>query len=93
MDINTDKMIEQQDKLNEHIANTIPERDIKETVCYVEKTMPTKSHLVVHGGYVMVTRYMYNSIYRVSFDIDVLAKSVVDYMDMDDKTFIQVSDR
>ena len=93
MEIDTDKMIAKQQQMNQDIANTEPERVTNDTVCYVEKTMPTKSHLVVHDAKVMVTRYMYNKIFKVSFELSVLAVDIVQYMDMDDKTFVMVSDR
>ena len=93
MEINTDDMIAKQNKMNAHIANTEPIKEVVDTVCYVEKVMPTKSHLIEYDGGIVITRYMFNNIYRVSFNIDIKVIDILPYMDLDDKSFIKVSDK
>ena len=93
MEINTDTMMAEQAKQNERIANTEPVKEVQETVCYVEKVAPTKSHLIEYDGGIVVTRYMFNTIYKVSFGIDIKVIEILPYMELDDKTFIKVSDK
>lgn len=93
MEINTDKMIEEQNVINTRIASEQPIKDTDETVCYVEKPIYTHTNIVEHKGEVLLTRYMFNTIYKVVFAHNVKVVDVLDYMSLNDSTFIKCSIR
>jgi len=93
MYINVDKMIDKQKQENERIAN-LPVETVEADGFYAyEKPTHTKTHIVEHDNSIVLTRYMYNNIYRVVFPCDVKVIDIIDYMDVDDTMFIKCSER
>ena len=93
MNINIDRMIEKQKALNSKIYAEETIKVKTEEVVYVEKPMPTKTHLIQSKGFIYLTRYMYNKLYRVEFNIDVKAIDLIPFYDTDDGTFCKLCKR
>ena len=93
MNVNVDKMIEEQSKQNIKIANTVAIKDDMETVCYIEKEVITKTNLVGSEDMMLLTRYMYNHIYVVEFAKDVMVKDIIGFMELSDGMFIKCARR
>ena len=93
MEINVNKMIEQQDKLNKEISQQVPIKDDEELIVYNEKVLPTKTNIVEHDGSILLTRYMFNNIYKVEFELNVKVVDIIPYMELSDKMFIKCSAR
>jgi len=90
---NIDKMLKKQEEINSKLAKVQPIREEENTVAYYNKPKHTHTNIVYHNDSIMLTRYMWNNIYKVVFAKDVKVVDILEYMDIDDGLFTKCSVR
>ncbi len=93
MELNIDKMLQEQKKRLEEFHNLPIYREAELKVYHDVGPVVTKTRTLLYQGEIVLVRYISSHTYRVVFPESVKVKDVLAYYDLNDDMFIRCSVR